>query len=184
MWILSYNRRLAWVAIPAVLWALIGLGLALGITAPAGEAGRAGLQLGVPEGGLRLRGHVVSVKESGGITRIVLAVPGPQAPPPPPQLPEDVQIEFVADHSQLRVRPTIELSDTSRLREFPGGRYAVVTERQILLFGHGEFRMLRRPLDVTEDRLYDWIERQHRRRGPPPGDEGPPPPQDRRPPPR
>jgi hypothetical protein len=180
MFILSYNRRLAWVAIPAVLWALVGLSLALGITAPAGEGPRAGLRLGPPEGGLRLYGHVVSLTETADGLQIKLAVP--DAPPAaPPELPAGIQVEFVVDRAQLRVRPRIELADDSQLREFPGGRYVVVTTENILLFGHGDLRVVRRPPDLADDRLYEWLERQQRRRGPP--EERPRPPANgRRPP--
>jgi len=174
MFMLNYNWRVAWVAIPAVLWALIGLSLALGITTPAEDGLRAGLRLGMPEGGLRLRGHVVSLTETADGLQIVLAVP--DAPPPqPPELPAGIELEIVADRTQMRVRPRIELADTSLEREFPGGRYVVATADHILLFGHGDLRLIKRPPDLADDRLYEWLERQ-RRRGPPPLENRPGPP--------
>lgn len=181
MFILNYNRKLAWVAIPAVLWALVGLSLALGISSPAANGPRAGLRLGVPEGGLHLRGHVASLTEADGQLHIVLAVPGPLLPQLP-ELPEDLRIEVLADRGLMRARPRIELGSGSQLRELPGGRFAVATGSRILLFGHGDLRIVRRPPDLADDRLYEWLERQHRRNEPPPPEDRPRPPEGRRPP--
>jgi hypothetical protein len=158
MFIISYNHRLAWVVVPAVIWALLGLSLALGITSPRGEDLRAGLRLGVPEGGLHLRGHVVNLTETDDGLRIVLAVPE-LLPPPLPELPHNVHIEVVAGGKQMLSRPQIELSSESRLRELPGGRFAVVTADHIVLFGHGDLRLIKRPPGLANGRLQEWLER-------------------------
>jgi len=72
----------------------------------------------------------------------------------------------------MRVRPQLQLGEDSQLREFPGGRYVVVTTKHILLFGHGDLRLIKRPPDLADDKLYEWLERQ-RRRGPPPAEDRP-----------
>ena len=177
--ILGYNRKLAWAAIAAVIWALIGLSLALGVAAPPGEL-RAGLRLGMPEDGVRLRGHIVSLIEQEDGLHIVLAVP--KQPPELPELPARLFIEMVTDPQSRRSKPKLELGADSQVRDLPGGRHIAVTTDHILFYGHGDLRIIKRPQQLTGDRLHDWIRRQmdegkQPRRGmqrrpppPPPGD--------------
>lgn len=172
MTILGYNRKLAWAAIAAVIWALLGLSLALGISGPPGEQLRAGLRLGMPEDGVRLRGHVVSMVEEQDGLHLTLAAPRPL--PPTPELPPRLFVETVVEPAPWRIKPELKLGADARTRELPGDRHIAVTADFILFYGHGDVRVIKRPPELTGDRLREWLRRHAAERRPPRMDQPPP----------
>ena len=74
--ILGYNRRLSWVVVALVLWALFSVALAVG------AGGRDGpnppplhVRVGLPEGGQWIPGRLVSATEADGVLTLVVGVP-------------------------------------------------------------------------------------------------------------
>jgi len=66
-----FNRKLLWVALPAVAWAYLGLFAALAQMGP-GDKPPLGLRLRLPPGSIELRGRLVEVRETPGQLHIAL----------------------------------------------------------------------------------------------------------------
>lgn len=158
LWI--YSRRLAWVVIPAALWAAIGLFLALGAGRP-GTAGEQplGLRLGLAEGGLRLPGQVLRVSEREDGLHITLAVRA-EAQPDAPELPVGVFVEFVTSDRPPIEPPLIELGSSGHVLRLPGGRILALTADYVLRFGREDLRIVPRPPQLTGERLRRWLREQ------------------------
>ena len=158
LWI--YNRRLAWVVIPAVVWAAIGLFLALGAGRPGVEGEQPlGLRLGLAEGGLRLPGQVLEVIEGDDGLHITLAVRA-DARPDLPELPAGVSVEFVTPTGPPTGPPLIELAPSGHVIKLPGGRVLALTDDYVLKFGREDLRIVPRPPQLTGERLKRWLHEQ------------------------
>ncbi|GEM_PF-2229478 len=158
LWI--YNRRLAWVVIPTVVWAAIGLFLALGAGRPGGSGEQQlGLRLGMAEGGLRLPGQVTELSEREDGLHITLAVRA-EARPDLPELPAGVFVEFVTPDSPPTEPPLIELGPSGHVLRLPGGRVLALTDDYVLRFGREDLRIAPRPPQLTGERLRRWLREQ------------------------
>jgi hypothetical protein len=191
--LLGYNRKLAWVIVPALLWACLALALALGA-----------VQVGPPPGGMVVPGRLLRVEESKANLKLVVGYIAEQNPHVErwqreigSKLPEDLIVEFsVVQPGELRRSgsPDFQLLEPAiEPRQFPGGREVVLTQKYIMLILPRETRLLPRGRDseATLRRLLEerrgrgtggrgWQHRnQDKPGGPPdlprPGELGPPP---------
>jgi len=169
MWLLAYNRKLAWVVVPAAVWAVLGLSLALGVPGPG--SGPGGIYFGAPDGGLWLRGQLVSLSEQDDGLHITLAVP-PDSPPIE-ELPDRLYIETVAAGPEtMHETPAIDLPDQRQIMRLRGNRAIVLTEDFVVRFGRGDLRIAPRPAKLRGELARRWLEQQ-RQREDGPGGRGP-----------
>lgn len=153
--------------VPAVIWAVFGLALALG-AGQAGPDGALGLRLGLAEGGLRLPGkvHGITAREDG--LHITLALPGKTAPELP-ELPDGIFVEYTALPTSPPGPPRIDLRDAGQFFKLAGGRHVVLTERYVLRFGRDDLRVSPRPPELTGERFRRWLREQQAPPEPPRG---------------
>ncbi|MBN2082045.1 hypothetical protein JW859_07540 [bacterium] len=171
MWLLAYNRKLAWVVVPAAVWAVLGLSLALGVPGPGGGPG--GMHLGAPDGGIWLHGHLISLAEQDDGLHVVLAAP-PGEPFVPP-LPDRLFVEIVeAGPDTLNQTPEIDLPEANQIMRLRGNRAIVLTQDFIVRFGRGDLRIAPRPRELRGELVRRWFEQQ-RQRDERPGRMEPPP---------
>ena len=160
MALLSYNRRLLWVVVPAVLWALLGLSVVLGGEARRGAAAAMplGLGIGPTEGGLWIRGKMRRITEEPGRLAITIEIPtdareeirgarGEVLAQPTP----DVSVTFVRPGEIREGAPEIkQLSGAQRPRRLGQDRFGLLTERYIVKFGRDFVHLAPRPRDFFE----------------------------------
>lgn len=194
MALLSYNRKLLWVVIPAVVWAWLGLALALG--PPPGRGGIRGegpVRLGIgPAGeGVFIAGAlkraaevddrlVLTMELAPGAVREVLG----RGDQPVRNLPPGLAVEYVAPGALPAGPPQFNLRSGQRnARRLPSGAHGVLTSRFLLKYEERGVRVIPRPFDMPpprgdgwpgRERLRDRVrermqERQDRRRPPQPG---------------
>jgi hypothetical protein len=148
------------VVIPTVVWAVIGLFLALGAGRPGAEGQQhLGMRLGLAKGGLRLPGKVQEIVERGDGLHITLAVPA-EAQPELPELPAGVFIEFTAPGGPTVAPPLIELEPSGHVIRLPGGRVLALTADYVLRFGREDLRIAPRPPQLTGEHLRRWLREQ------------------------
>jgi hypothetical protein len=173
---LRFNRKLLWVALPAVLWAYLGLCAALAQLGPAVKP-PFGLRLGLPPGALELRGRLVEVREEKDKLYIAVAAPpgGPQQAfspdgEPVPHPPPGVELKFLTPEEAAGRELTVQtLRGQTRPIELRGPGHRQVIECQRYVIGLGPRGIALIP---NEGRALGRLERLLER----PGGEGPPPP--------
>jgi len=160
MALLSYNRRLLWVVVPAVLWALLGMCAVVGGQARHGAAQAMpfGLGIGPAEGGMWVRGRVRRIIEEPGRLAITVEIPtdareeihgarGEVLAQPPP----DVSVTFVRPGEMPEGPPEIRLlSGMQGPRRLGLDRFGLLTERYIVKFGRDFVHLAPRPRDFFE----------------------------------
>jgi hypothetical protein len=177
---LRFNRKLLWVALPAVLWAYLGLFAALAQGGPPGQP-PLGLRLRLPPGSLELPGRLVEVRETPGQLYIALEA-GPDSPrqaldpqgQPVKDLPPGVQIDFLPPSQATGRMLTVQtLRGQTRPIELPGPGHRQFIECEQYIIGLGPRGAALIP---NEGRAAEWMDRLLERRGA----DGPPRPDHRR----
>ena len=157
--LLGYNRKLAWVVVPTVIWACLGLSLALG-------AGRGGpppfaMHLGLPEGGVIVPGRILLVEETESHLHLTSGVPDRRLEDMlqweshlPFDLPDNLVVDFTGiDFSQPGMTSRTEfrlLDPANQPRRFAGQREVVLTKHYIVVLKPHEARLLPRGRDSEQ----------------------------------
>ncbi len=205
MALLGYNRKLLWVVIPAVVWAWLGLALALG--PPPGQGPRRGagpvrLGLGPAGDGVFIGGVlkravedqdqlVLTVEMAPGAVRQILG----RGDQPVHNLPPGLSVEFVAPGELPAGPPQLQLRNGQRTaRRLPSGAHGVLTGRFLLKYEARGVRVIPRPFDMlppggadrpgrgrlrdrVRDKVQDWREQRPPREPGRGGGAGSPPPE-------
>lgn len=197
MALIGYNRRLAWVVAPLTFWALIGISIAFGAGNRANDQ-QLPLHLSIrtAEGSWWVPGKLVALKEDENILTLTLVGPTDK-PPRPPELPVDIQVEYVEGKRAPIGLPTINVPGEGRLFQLPGQRNLVIGNFYIVSFGRDKVHIFQRPANLDRERLKEYLRMQHAKplnstdkEQRPPRDrlrdrfKEPPPPEQRQPPPR
>ena len=197
MALIGYNRRLAWVVAPLILWALIGISIAFG----AGWRENVQqlplrLSIGAAEGSWWVQGKLVALREDDtGLTLELAGLAG--KPPRLPELPTDIHIEYVEGTQAPVGPPALNVPGEERLFQLPGQRTLVVGDMYVVSFGRDKVHIFKRPPDLDRERLKQYLRKQHAKPlHAPDGEQRPPrdklrdrfkepqPPEHRQPPPR
>ncbi|MDQ3023989.1 MAG: hypothetical protein M3R04_06365 [bacterium] len=196
------NTKLAWLVCTGVLWAWLGLFLALGDH----ERGSPMFELGLKPGeeGIVLKGRLAELIEDEGRIRIALDYISPgssDATPPIPKLPDDISVSYLPP-PEFPQRPRIETISGFGPIHLPSGSVMVAARDYIFRIDRGHVRIVEAPpgsplrkrlervkregkrerFDEGRSRRHDQRERKGERRqedGPPPAsghDQSPPPP--------
>jgi hypothetical protein len=164
--LLGYNRKLAWVVLPAIVWACLGLAFALG-AAPGGPPPFA-LHLGWPPGGVVVPGRLLLLEETATGMHLRMGMPEPalarlQDWPAhlPFKLPPNLSVEFTPlPPGPPQEQPPADyrlLDPNTEIRELPRERQAVVTKDYIVVVLPFETRLLPRGADA-EQRLRQLLQ--------------------------
>jgi len=158
--LIGYNRRLAWVVAPLILWALIGISIAFG----AGwrenvQQPPLRLSIGAAEGSWWVQGKLVALREDDtGLTLELVGLAG--KPPRLPELPTDIHIEYVEGKQTLNGPPVIQVPGEGRIFQLPGQRILAVGDNYIVSFGRDKVHIFKRPADLDRERLKQYLRKQ------------------------
>jgi hypothetical protein len=148
MALLSYNRYLAWVVVPAILWALLAC-MSLMAPGPGREPRDGRLKAGmrfepVPEA-LEIEGVLLSAREDQ--QRLYLQIAGsPSQREEQPAIPSDISIEYVPGDPGAPQQFNLELQDgMAKPRRLPGGDFGFATKHYVIKYGGKEIEILPRP---------------------------------------
>ena len=159
MGMLGFNRRLTWVTVPAVLWALCAVAYAQGLlnTETHSDAPLP-LRFDLAREGIRIGGRPVEISEDEAGLSIVMA-----RPPGTPrlvedrrgmnvdELPEGLELSFVDEtHGELGPPVIRLLSGEQRPLPLPGGGFALLSRSYLLRFDGGMLFVQPRPLELSE----------------------------------
>ena len=187
MAILSYNRRLAWVVIPAVLWAFAAIVVSWSASARHGEAPPVSFQMERLPGTMVAAGSVRLIRESDERLEIVVAVP-PGAPRqvltgdhrPVSELPADLVIRLIDQQEGRGGRPEIDVLGGERSVQHALGRWVVWTKRYMIKFDRERAWIIPRTPELDRRIPGRWRENDQRQGWPLREDRGsrdrPPPP--------
>lgn len=162
MALLGYNRRLIWVIIPLVLWAMLGLLLAAGAGARDGAPPPLNLQVNLPDGGIWLRGQLLSIAETEAGLTVRVAVRHGEVQPLDAQHANLVIEQVEMDHPRWG-QPEIAIAGNEAV-QLPNGRGAALTEHYLIRFSPGDVRIIPRPADLTSEHFRRMLRQQLRDR--------------------
>ena len=160
MEILSYNRRLAWVVVPLALWALFGSALAIGAGRRPDDKGPFHVRVGLPEGGLWLPGHLISVTETAEMLTIRIGV-RPGENPRIDHSHDDLSIEVVEFPGKPEGEPQIQVL-SSEVHLTRGGRGAALAEKYVIKFDRWHLQLVPRGPELTDEQFRRGIEQYFR----------------------
>lgn len=172
MALIGYNRRLAWVVAPLILWALIGISIAFG----AGWRENVHqpplcLSIGAAEGSWWVQGKLVALREND--TGLTLELVGSAGKPPRlPELPADIRLEYIEGTKALNGPPAIHVPGEGRIYQLPGQRILAVGDKYVVSFGRDKVHIFRRPVDLNNERLKQYLRKQRAKPLHPPPDHG------------
>jgi hypothetical protein len=200
MALLSYNRKLLWVVIPAIVWAWLGLAAALGPPPGHGRPGGEGpVRFGIGPAGdaVFISGVLKRVEERP--EQLVLTIelaPGAEhqilgrGDKPVSRLPFGLTVEYVAPGELPAGPPELDLRGRQREpRRLPSGAQGVLTQRFLLKYEERGVRVIPRPNDMPppggeggpererprdrgRQRVRDWFEQRAPRDPAPPDEPG------------
>jgi hypothetical protein len=179
------------------LWTLIGISIAFG----AGwrenvQQPPLRLSIGAAEGSWWVQGKLVTLREDDTGLSLELVAPAGK-PPRLPELPANIQIEYVEGKQILSGPPVIQVPGEGCIYQLPGQRTLVVGDMYVVSFGRDKVHIFKRPADLDRERLKQYLRKQHAKPlHAPDGEQRPPrdrlrdrfkepqPPEHRQPPPR
>lgn len=155
----GYNRRLGWLAVPLVLWAVLSIVAAL---AAGGHDERPGLvRLSMQSGmsWLTLPGELIHVEVSDEELRLGLAVPAGERralEQAVPELPPGLRIEY-HDRAELDFSELPQVDGEVHVFERRPGRHVALAGKFILRIEPGQVAVTHRPAGLTPEGLRRWL---------------------------
>lgn len=159
MALLGYNRKLLWVVIPAIVWAWLGLALALA-PPPGQRSHRDGgpVKFGIGPAGdsLFIGGVLKRVEERQDATVLTIEL-APDAKrqilgrdnEPVSKLPPGLKVEYVAPGELPAGPPQLQLRNGQRsAKRLPSGAFGLLTREFLLKYEARGVRVFPRPLDI------------------------------------